>query len=808
MMTNFAIKHLPLALALAMAIPTLIVPKTAFAEPTEQVDNKIALDITAGNLSTALNQLAKQASIVIAFNPDLTQGRTVNAINGHFQLEQAIELLLQGSGLEVIKNSQGGYSLQLAQSGLEDDKTILKNMLITGVKEHGYSAPESVSATRGYVPLLDTPRSVQIVSQQFIQDLNIERLEDALMYIPGVERANDLGQLEHAVTIRGFSSDGMVFRNSKRQNYGGQIDKHTVERIEVLKGPASVQFGANSPGGIVNVVTKKPQQESEKSIKLSLDEYGKRELVTDMTGKLGSREDILYRLIASAENSDTHRDFDEVEATTFAPSLRFLISDDTIFDLSYQYQNSKRGINQGLPQENFTELSQIPTDMASRNFGEPGDDGEYTNHLLNLELQKQLSNNWKVEASYVYVDQDLSTRSTSGWPYFPTDSIDEEGNPVVAGTLYRETFGYPDKNSQSHQLSALLHGDFMTGNVNHLMTIGIDFSKSESEGDFGWAVTHDSDYGSPFNIYHPRYGLYNEPIEIQSTDISEAKNLGVFVNDTLYLSEELIFNAGLRYDDVNSNYKEIYTDGSDTYSDNGNESDISWHTGLLYKQRPELSYYLSYAQSFEPNYVSPDVGEHKNSQGEQWEVGIKGNISNDLLYSLVYYDLRKTNIPKDLPDNTTRLVGEQYSKGLELDISYDLSDQWKLMASYAYTNATYSKDAESPELEGNNIPGVSPHAFALFSHYSLDHYQPGLSVFGGIKYKGSAPFNDANDFNTKAFSNIDLGLQYRFKMAQDSEVKIQAGIKNLTDEAGIWTDTWSVNYSRPRTFYLTADYLF
>lgn len=807
MMFNLPTKRAPLALAIALAIPTAAMPQILLAQPESQVVASLNVNIPAGKLSSALNLIARQAKIVIAFDPILTQGKTVRGLQGSFSIEQVLQQLLKNTGLQAQKMANGSYSLS-PLTGASNDKHVLERMLITGAKEHGYSAPESVSATRGYVPLADTPRSVQVISQQFIQDLNIERLEDALMYVPGVERANDLGQLEHSVTIRGFSSDGMIFRNGKRQNYGGQIDKHTVERIEVLKGPASVQFGANSPGGIVNVVTKKPQQESAKSIKLSLDEHGKRELVADLTGQVDEQDNIFYRLVASVEDSETHRQFDEVEAVTFAPSLRFLLSDDTIFDISYQYQHSERGINQGLPQENFTSFEQIPSDFASHNFGEPEDNGEYKNHLLNLELQKQLNLNWNMELSYVYVDQDLSTRSTSGWPYFPIEGVDEDGNPVTAGTLYRETFGNPAKNSKSHQFSALFHGDFMAGDINHVMTLGMDYSEAESEADFGWAVTHDFDYGSPFNIYNPVHGFYNEPIEIQSVDISDSKDLGFFVNDTMYLSDQLILNAGVRYDKVESEYMEIYTDGSDTYVSNGDESDISWNVGLLYKQRPELSYYLSYAQSFEPNYTAPDVGEHKNSQGEQWEVGIKGNINEDLLYSLVFYDLKKTNIPKDLPDDTTRLVGEQHSKGAEFDLSYDLTDQWKLMASYAYTDAIYSKDAETPEFEGNRVPGVSPHAFALFSHYSLSEQVPGLSVFGGVKYKGTAQFNDANDFQTKAWTNIDIGLQYRVKVAEGSALQLQAGIKNLTDEAGIWTDTWSVNFSRPRTFYMTADYSF
>lgn len=797
----------PLTLAMALLSPLAISPVLAQAQSMQEAQSQLTLDIAAGPLARTLNRIAQQAGLAISFQSHLTADKSAPALQGRYTLQQALEKALEGSELQAVKKVTGGYTL--VKSGAQVSSVALDQLMVIGRKEHGYTAPESVSATRSYVPIQDIPRSVQVVSQQFLKDLNIERIEDALMYIPGVERANDLGQLEHSVTIRGFSSDGMVFRNGKRQNYGGQIDKHTIERIEVLKGPASVQFGANSPGGVVNVITKKPQKDGQRIVKASVDEHGKRELMADITGSVDGNERVLYRVIASGENSETHRDFSEVETATFAPSLRLLLSDDTIVDLNYQYQYSQRPINQGLPQENFTARSQIPEGLASRNFGEPGDQGEYKNHLLNLDLQQQLNDNWRAELSYTYVDQDLSTRSTSGWPYFPVDGVDEDGIPVTAGMMYRETFGYPQSETTTHQASALLHGDLDIGETNHLITLGVDYSTRDSEGEFGWAVTHDNSYSAPvFNIFNPVWGQYNEPIEIQSTDITNTDAVGLFVNDTIYLSEAFVLNAGLRYDEVERDYREVYTDGSDDYTSGGKESDISWNAGVLYKQSPKLSWYASYATSFEPNYAEPDVGEHKNSRGKQWELGIKGNLDDELLYTLVYFDLTKSNIPKTLPDDTTRFVGEQQSRGVELDISYELTDRWKLLASYAYTDAEYTKDQEQPELEGNSVPGVSPHSAALFSHYSLDEQLAGLSVFGGFKYKGSAPFNDANSFDTAAFTLIDVGVQYRLRMAGDSQLDLQAGVRNLTDEAGIWTDTWSVNYSTPRTFYMTADYRF
>ena len=436
-------------------LKTAMLCNVAFAEITEITNSQTRhYNISAGSLSSVLSQFAGKAGILLSSDGALTAGKATPGLQGQYSLEQGLQQLLRDSGIRFVRS---GNTVTLTV-----DKAMTLNPLqVNGTKEHGYTAPESVSATRSYVPLVDIPRSVQVISQQFIQDVNIDRLEDALMYIPSVERANDLGQLEHSVIIRGFSSDGMTFRNGKRQRYGGQIEMSTVERMEVLKGPASVQFGVNSPGGIVNVITKKPLEDAQRSLKVRLDEYGKQALLADITGATNATGKVMYRLIASSEDSKTHRDSAEVQSSTIAPALRFLISEDTLLDVEYQYQHSKRPINQGLPQENFKRFDQVPTNLASANFGEPGDVGEYTNQLFDMTLQHQLNDSLRAELSYVFVTQDLSTRSTSGWPYYPVDTLEDGG--YAAGSLVRETFGYPEKETQSHQVSALLHADVDIG---------------------------------------------------------------------------------------------------------------------------------------------------------------------------------------------------------------------------------------------------------------------------------------------------------------------------------------------------------
>lgn len=795
----------PLALAIALLSPLSLVPHIAVADQNQQEQRMIQWDLPADQLTRTVNRIAHKAGEAISWDSELTEGKPAAAIRGQYTLKQALEQVLKGSGLRVVRKANGGYTLEVVQSITREP---LDNLTVIGTAEHGYTAPESISATRSYVSLAETPRSVQTLSQAFIQDANIGRLEDALMYIPGVERANDLGQLEHSVRIRGFSSDGMVFRDSKRKKYGGQIDMNMVERIEVVKGPASVQFGANSPGGIVNVITKKPKAQAHTIFEVQLDEHGGRELKSDITGAVSDDNKLMYRLIASVENSDTHRDFSEVKSTTFSPALRYLFSKDTLLDVTYQHQYSRRPINQGLYQDNFTRFDQIPKGMASANFGEPDDGGEYDNHLFDVSLQHQITPALRADLSYVFSRQDLNHQSTDAFD-FQLEDTEVDGQLLKRGSVLRDRFGYSDKDTKTHQFSALLNGDMNIASTKHRFTLGMDYSTSESSGDWYFADTHDTHSGVPvFNVFDRVYGQYKGDKETDAVERRESKELGLFISETAWLTDELIVNLGLRYDDISSEGKDTYPDGSDPDSFDNSESDLSWNAGVLYKLVPEAAIYASYATSFEPNYDKPDVGEHKNKKGEQWEIGIKGDIGGELLYSLAYYDLTRNNIPKELPDGTVHLIGEQQSKGIELDLSYDISDQWMLMANYAYTDAKHTRDAEEPELEGKNIAGIAPHMAAVFTRYSLDDQVAGLSVIGGVKYRGKAPFNNANSFDTAAFTTLDVGVKYQKSLGQKAQLNIQAGVQNLTDEEGIWTDDWSINYSDPRTVYLNAGIAF
>ena len=798
----------PLALAITLFSPLIAAPHTAVAQSNYQAQALLTFDLPSDTLTRTINRIARQAGEAISWNSELTVGKQSKAIQGRYTLVEALELVLQGTELHLVRKSSGEYTLELRHNAVPEPAEALDNLMVIGTAEHGYTAPESVSAARSYIALADTPRSVQTLSQAFIVDANVDRLEDALMYIPGVERANDLGQLEHSVRIRGFSSDGMVFRDSKRKKYGGQINMNMIERIEVVKGPASVQFGANSPGGIVNVITKRPKAESHTILTAKLDEHGGRELLADITGASASDDKMLFRLIASTEDSDTYRDFSEIKSTTFSPAMRYLFSKDTLLDVVYQHQYSKRPINQGLYQDNFTSFDQIPKNMNHANFGEPDDAGEYDNHLFDIALQHRINQVFRADVSYVFSDQSLETQSTDAFDYQIEDSI-VDGVYRAKGSVLRDRFGYTDYDTRSHQISALLHGDITLGETQHLFSLGMDYTTSENSGNWYFADTHDNSSGiDVFNVFDRRYGQYKGDKDTDTLEKRKNKELGLFITESAWLTDQLIVNLGLRYDDISVEGSDTYTDGSDRDIIDNKESDYSWNVGLLYKFNPDIALYASYATSFEPNYSAPDIGEHKNQRGKQWEVGLKGDINGELLYSLAYYDLTRNNVPKELPDETMRLVGEQQSKGFELDLSYDINERWMLMASYAYTDAEYKKDPENPELEGKNVAGIAPHMSALFTRYSLDDHIPGLSLIGGVKYRGKAPFNDANTFDTEAFTTVDAGVKYHMPLPGNSSLNLQAGVQNLTDKEGIWTDNWSINYSAPRTFYLNADYRF
>jgi iron complex outermembrane receptor protein len=683
----------------------------------------------------------------------------------------------------------------------------LENVKVTGQALGRYAITDASSTTRSNVSIMDTARSIQVLGRDFIDDADIQSLEEALDYVSGTGRRQRQGGIDTQYYIRGFKEQD-TYRNSKRELSSKTVNMTTVETVDVLKGPASVQFGVNAPGGIVNYTTKKPQAQTLRSIKVRVDEHGKKEIIGDFTGELNKSGTVLYRFITAGEDSESVRDFSERKTSTIAPSLTFLLGHKTELTAAYELHHTELPIDRGIPIGEINGSYVLADVPVERKFSEPGDKSTDDTQSFDMTLTHQFNGDWQGELSYSYQLWDSS---------FSDVSLEEFD--IVTGDTKRQSSGIIDAEQESHQGSALLHGDFELMDIQHKVTLGIDYDTADFEGLYGEGVIQP--FGD-FNLYAPVYGEISTELTPADDDTETRDSKGLFISETVYLGSNLIVNLASRYDYYDYEYSEKYYDGSEGYFSKEKDEALTWNAGLLYKVVPAASVYLSYATSYEPNSAADLVGELKPQEGEQWEVGIKGLAINDTLqYSLVYYDITKSNIPNDFeiddpasadPSDTldiVKLIGEQTSKGLELDVTWQATDDFSLLASYAYNDAEISKNDEDLDLVDNTLDGVAEHSTALFMSYTLTPMLAGLSVMGGVKHVEDVPNRIANEYMIPGSTVYDLGLKYALALSQGDTLSMQAGFKNVTDErVYIPQRKDAIGIGQARTLYANLEYQF
>jgi len=788
----------------------LLISEATYAQTAEAV---MAFNIPADTLTVTLNRFGRDAGIMLSFSTDLTSGVQSKGIKGNYTVNAGLKYLLAGTGLEVIEQRNGGYTVAkksdnavgvlspITVNGSEESITVVGNQMSP------YIVTDAPSTTRSNVSIMETSRSIQVIDRDFIDDADIQSLEEALQYVSGTSRRQRLGGVDSQYYVRGFKESD-TYRNGKREMAGKIVNMNTIETVEVLKGPSSVRFGVNSPGGIVNYTTKKPEAEEQRSIKVRVDEYGKREVIADFTGATNESGNVLYRLIAAGENSESFRDFSDRKTLTIAPSFTFLLSDKTQLTAAYELHHTELPIDRGIPIGKLSDgsyaLADVPID---RKFSEPGDNSTDDTQTFDVTLSHQINAGWQGEISYSYQSWD------NNWSDVQNEGFD--GFDIETGSMDRGRYGFSNE-QETHQGSALLHGDFELMSVRHKVTLGADYSTSEEDGIWGEGAVQPSDeFPSIFNIYAPVYGELSTGLTPADYETATTDTRGLFISETAYLGDSLIMNLAGRYDYYDSTYLEEYPDNSEPYSSQTKDEAFTWNAGLLYKVVPAASIYLSYATSYEPNSASDDlVGELKPQEGEQLEVGIKGLAMNETLqYSLVFYDVTKSNIPNRLRDSDgsriVKLIGEQTHRGVELDTTWQVTDGFSLLASYSYIDAEISKNDADPESVGNTPQGVPEHSAALFMSYALTPLVSGLSVMGGVNYVDEVPNREDNKFMIQGSTVYDLGLKYTLPLAQDDALLMQAGIKNLTDErVYIQQGHDEVGIGQPRTLYANLEYQF
>ena len=661
-----------------------------------------------------------------------------------------IRVAVAGNGAlpkQEVTLKAGAFAYTLNPEG----ETPEEEIVVTGERQGGYNVPNATTATKTDTPLRDIPQSIQVIPREVIEDQGAVRLNEIVRNVSSVSTSNNDGGQSQSYKIRGF--DANVYKNGFIDDYLSDQDSANIERVEVLKGPASVLFGRLEPSGIINLVTKKPLADPYYNISFTAGSYSFYRPTLDFSGPITADGKLGYRLNIDYENSGSFRDFVHKERFFIAPVLSWKIGDNTNLTLEGEYLHTESPYDRGL----VTIGDRVADIPISRYLSDPRNlvvaDGSKTYLTLNHEFNQNLS----VRTAF------RVTTALYTFNRFVLQGLgaSDDGTLALYNTplsLYRETY----------YLQNDLTAKFNTGSVKHTLLFGVELGK-ESQ----WQQNEEEPNQS-INIFNPVYNFSFGPYQLSRDNAINSTSFEIYLQDQISVFDNLLFLVGGRFDTYHSTAQD-FLNASNTKTDS---DAFSPRVGIVYQPTKEISLFANYSRSF-----VPITGSDKNNnafvpeRGTGYEAGIKGDFFNGRLSStLAFYTVTKTNVvtadPSD-PANFEIQVGEQRARGIELDAAGEILPGWKIIASYGYIDAEVTKDNSYPI--GNTLSNTPRHTGSLWTTYTFQTGPlEGFGFGGGIFAASKAYGNLDNSFTVPGFIRTDAALFYK-----KERLRASVNFKNL-----------------------------
>ena len=741
--------------------------------PQQQVSAMFDFNQPAKPLPQALNDFSRLTGFSVVYTDEAPFGLQAPAIKGRMSADEALQQLLAQSGFNVRRTDANTFALepQPMTGALNLGATSITSQVSN---DTSYQPPANTSVMRGTGSSMEVPQTINVVAAQVIRDQAPRNLDDALNNVSGITQGNTLGGTQDSVMKRGFGDnrDGSIMRDGMPLVQGRAMNA-TTERVEVLKGPASLLYGIQDPGGVVNVVSKKPQLEQYNALTVRGSTYGAGKNGSggslDSTGPLGD-SGLAYRMIIDHEDENYWRNFGLHRETLIAPSLAWY-GDNTQVLLAYEHREFLTPFDRGTA---INPATNHPLDIpATRRLDEPFNNMEGRSDLYRLEVDHDLNDDWKAHFGYSW------NRETYDASQVRVTQVNSDG------TLTRKMDGTKGAITTDRFSTVSLQGKVQAAGMQHDLVFGFDDEyRKIYRADL---IRQDSQ--SIFNYENPVYGNEVAGTTVSATDSNQTDLLrsdSLFAQDSIHLTDQWILVAGARfqkYDQLGG--KSIpFKVSTDT---NG----VKWipRAGLVYRYTDELSFYGSYTESFKPNSsIAPLNGgvvldsSVAPEESKSWELGAKLDIPGRITGTVTLYDIKKRNVlvSTTVGTNTVYSVaGDVGSRGLELDVSGQLSEQWSLIGSYAYTDAEVTKDTK---YQGMRLQNVAKNSGSLSAVYDFGTIVGGdkLRVGAGARYVGERAGDALNDFDLPGYTVADAFATYDTHV-EGQKVKFQVNVKNLFD---------------------------
>ncbi len=658
-------------------------------------------------------------------------------------------------------------------------------------------------AYRGDVPASELPQSIITIDNQTLEKLGINEFQDALDLSASIARQNNSGGLWDSFSLRGFPgnenmpSGYLINGFSGGRGFNGPRDSASIEHIEILKGPGSALYGRSEPGGAINIITKKPQHQSQGYIKAEWGSYAHKRLEADLTG--GLTDNLAGRVIGVWQDSDSFRDEVYNQRKMLTPSLNWQLSSDSSLLYEFEYTQQEQLFDRGIVILN-NDLETVP---HSRYLGDPGDGStEVTAIGHQLTYEHNLASGWVFTAGFNHRHSELNGFSSDAELSASRQSLFEDGETLTRQRRYR------DYESDDDSLRFEISGDINTLGVVHHLLIGADTYRYELQTGLYRYRGGKGTYG--INIFEPEYYVDAPEVALLYDNREKQKAAGAYVQDQMDLGEHWKLLLGVRFDYFDQTIHELASDIISSRHD----SRLSPRAGLVYKLNDNLSFYASYSEGFLPLSGTNHAGQPFGSEeSRSVEIGSKfswGAING----TLALFDADKTNILVADPVNVgfSAPLGAATSRGIELDLTAMITDSTQLLFSYAYLDTKTDNDALNADW-GVLIPKGSPLVNVPQNTVSAVLKQE-LSL-GGFEFNTGINFRfvddrlgDAADLSFRLPAYQTYGL-YCSWQASDS-LKLTLNADNLFDKRYIdssYNALWAYP-GEPRTVKVSLSYGF
>ncbi|MDE1150242.1 MAG: TonB-dependent siderophore receptor [Azospirillaceae bacterium] len=618
--------------------------------------------------------------------------------------------------------------------------TTLSEIIVTATQP-------STTGTKSDTPAAEVPQSLSIVGQDLMQAQDVQTVAQAISYLAGVFNGSTAANGRYdRISLRGFDvtntgvlQDGL--RATTAQTYT-KAEPYGLERVEVLRGPASVLYGQNAPGGVVNMISKRPTDTALYEVELQGGSFDRKQGQFDISGPIA--DGVAFRLTGLARDSATQISVVPDDKIYIAPALSWHGGDKTTLTLLTSYSHEKYGPPAfGIPLQGS--ILSNPNGRIAHNLytDEPGVDNHRDQYAAGLLLDQGLWEGWTLQSAVRYTDTD-----------FVTNTVSARGSPVN-GRLLSRAFYHFGIDGGVAATDHHVQGDWRLGGLEMKSMAGADYRHTRED------YSLDGGSASALDVFAPVYGQpYGPATTHMSSTLQSSDQTGVYGEQQVHLLENLILSADIRHDWSDTGTRNRLTKVTTTQDDQA----TTWRTGLVYRGPWGLTPYVSYATSFNPILGTNLYGEpYRPSRGEQVEGGLRVEPAGWRTYlTLTGYSLTQTNVQTTDPTNSLNQIqtGEVRSQGFEAEVVSSPMEGLNITGSVTIADLTVTKTTVASQL-GRRPTAQPDRMAALWADYTIPSGPlAGLGWGGGVRYVGSTFADAANTIRVPDYAVVDAMVHY------------------------------------------------